>query len=151
MTKQKILEDLTKLNLGDQGRVWLSKATGYSYDYVKNSLAPSAGEPSEKFSKACTRAFSEEERRKSVDVTKSGNSVWDLVYFSGRELNTIDRAKKAGGYDDIYTFYHDAVISYADSLLAAEKVSESEDPPAQHLKVANDPQSYQMNKDRKAK
>lgn len=115
--KADVLSALEKLG---KDRQWLAKATGYTYDYIKNSLAASAPEPSRKFADMCERAFGEEERRREVDQTRPGASVWDLVYFNGSEMAKIDRAKKAGGYDALPALYKDAVINFADQLLAEE-------------------------------
>ena len=118
MTKQEIVSGLERLG---KDRQWLAEATKYTYDYVKNSLAPSAAEPSSKFVDEVIRAFAEEERRREVDLTKPGSSVWDLVFFNGAEVDRITRAKQAGGYPDLPSLYRDAVIQYADELLAGEK------------------------------
>jgi len=121
MTKDEILARMDDLGFTRQT---LAAATGYKYEYVRDRLTPTASEPSPKFIAAVERAFSEQERRREVDLTKPGASVWDLVYFNGLEVERIDRAKKAGGYSDLPSFYRDAVIEFADGILKKEAAPE---------------------------
>lgn len=122
MTNKEALERLT--NLG-QDRQWLREATGYSIHSLNNAFSGDERELKDRMNTAFERAFSEEERRREVDLTKPGSSVWDLVYFNGLEVERIDRAKKAGGYSDLPSFYRDAVIDLADAILAKEATPES--------------------------
>lgn len=114
MTKEEITVELTRLG---KDRQWLAASTGYRYDYIKNSLAPSAPEPSSKFGKECRRAFDEESRRCEVAMTKPGASVWDLVYFSASEVEQIDQARRAGGYQTLAELYKDAILDFTENLM----------------------------------
>lgn len=117
MTKDQILSRMDALGFTRQT---LAAATGYKYEYVRDRLTPTAAEPSPKFIAAVERAFSEEERRREVSLSKPDSSIWDLVYFSGAEIDRIDRAKKVGGYTSLPPMYRDAVIEFADRLLEKE-------------------------------
>jgi hypothetical protein len=118
VNKQEITAALERLN---KDRQWLAEATGYRYDYVKNSLAPSAPEPSEKFQRACRRAFEEEARRSSIDMTRPGASVWDQVYFSATEMSQIEQARRAGGYKNLPELYRDAILDFTENLMSDEE------------------------------
>lgn len=139
MTKEEILSRMEKLGFNRQT---LAAAIGYKYEYIRNSLTPTAPEPSPKFVAAVGRAFSEEERRREVDISKPDASVWDLVYFSGSELNRIDRAKKAGGYTSLPPMYRDAVMEFTDKLLGNEAMPEL----GPIERVADDPAVYRVNR-----
>lgn len=109
-------------------RRWLAGVCGYSYDYVRNSLAPGAPELSAKFAAAIERAVVEQERTRHGP---KGSGVWDAVYFSATEVSTIDAARRAGGYRDMPQLYRDAVIDFADRLLAEQdRIKVAEDSPA---------------------
>ena len=120
MTKDEILLRMQALGFTRQS---LAAATGYKYEYVRDRLVPTAAEPSPKFIAAVERAFSEEERRCEVLPNKTDAGIWDLVYFSGSEVERIDRARKIGGYPTLPALYRDAVIQFTDTLLDAEKKS----------------------------
>jgi hypothetical protein len=114
VTKEQITAALDALH---KDRQWLAEATGYRYDYIKNTLAPSAPEPSEKFQRACQRVFDEEARRSSVDMSRPGASVWDQVYFSATEMSQIEQARRAGGYKNLPELYRDAILDFTENLM----------------------------------
>ncbi|MBK1881009.1 S24 family peptidase [Luteolibacter pohnpeiensis] len=118
MTKEDILVRMDQLGFTRQT---LAEASGYAYEYVRDRLTPTASNPPKKFVAAVQRAFSEEERRREVDLSKPSASIWDLVFFNGAEVQKINLGRKAGGYEDIPSFYHDAIINFADELLRKEK------------------------------
>lgn len=125
MTNTEALARLNKLGK-ECDRKWLKSVTGYSINTLYNALRGAERPLNKWMSEKFERVFSEEERRKDVDPDKPDATVWDLVYFSGKELNTIDRAKKAGGYESLPDFYRDAVIAFADSIMAGEAMKEHE-------------------------
>lgn len=152
MSKEEITSALERLN---KDRQWLAEATGYRYDYIKNSLAPSAPEPSEKFQRACQRAFEEEARRASVDMSRPGASVWDLVYFSASEMSQIEQARRAGGYKNLPELYRDAVLDFTENLTTDEenhgyRATAAEEPrpsvPVEVMKPAKYPTKREANK-----
>lgn len=116
-------EALVKLESLGRDRPWLCEATGYSINSLYNVFSGDVRELNDRMTKAFERAFSEEERRRDVDTTKPGASIWDLVYFSGSEVEKIDRARKIGGYPALPAMYRDAVIQFADKLIDGEKKS----------------------------
>lgn len=126
MTKNEILSGM---ELYGFTRQTLAEATGYKYEYVRDRLTPTAAEPPAKFAAAVKRAFAEEERRREVDMTKAGASVWDLVYFSGKETDLITKAKAAGGYKDLPTLYHDAIVEFAEQILKKEAADKTDHKP----------------------
>lgn len=105
----------------DRTALWLAEMSGYKPTSVYNAL--SQDKFTEKLEKAIDRAFAEESRRQTVDLSRPSASIWDLVYFSGIEMATIDRAKRAGGYDELPKFYRDSIIAFADGILAKEGAS----------------------------
>jgi hypothetical protein len=118
VTKEEISADLARLG---KDRQWLAEATGYRYDYIKNSLAPGAPEPSAKFGKECRRAFEQENRRCEVSMTRPGSSVWDMVYFSAAEVERIDQARRAGGYTHLAELYKDAILDFTEHLMTDDE------------------------------
>jgi len=115
MTADEVKEWLEKHGRTSQ---WLAAAAGYKPTSIYNAI--SQNRFTEKLEAAILRAFTEEDRRADVDTEKPDASIWDLVLFSGSEVNTISRAKAAGGYQDLPTLYHDAVMSFADGILERE-------------------------------
>lgn len=135
MTKAQALVKMEEIG---KDRSWIAEKSGYSYDYVKNSLAPSAPELTKKFSAVLEGVFSEHERDQasSEGVMPPSASVWDRVMFSGSETERIYRAQRAAGYLKTEDLYHDAVISFTDDLLEEEKSNIS------HLHVAEPEMPY---------
>jgi len=108
-------------------RKWLSEVTDYKINTFYNVFGGSERDLTPAMEREFDRAFAAEERRGKVDTTQPDATVWDLVYFSGKEVNTIARAQKIGGYEDLPSLYRDAVISFADGILAAEVVREHDE------------------------
>ena len=128
MTKAEVDKKLSNL---DKDRHWLAKATGYSYDTIRNSLAPKAKELSFAMGAKIERAFLEEERRCNVDTDKTSASIWDLVFFNGKEVARINEGLIAGGYERIEDLYRDAVINFCDDIIEGKQnIAEFTDPEA---------------------
>ena len=117
MTKAEVDQKLAEIG---QDRHWLAEQTGYSYDTVRNSLAPKAKELSFAMSAKFERSFLEEERRRNVNDSNEETSIWDLVMFTGKEVSLINDARRIGGYQKVEDLFHDAVIEFCDSLIAKQ-------------------------------
>lgn len=103
------------LNSIGKDRRWLARETGYTYEYVRNSLAPKAAELSFRFAKAIEETCKEYTRAQIERQVVGPN--WDSVLFTGSEAVKIDQAKRAAGYESLSDLYRDAVIKYVDKLL----------------------------------
>lgn len=123
MTKKQIDQRLSQMG---KDRYWLAAEAGYTYDTLRNCLAPNAKDLSFAMEAKISRVFLKHAPEEvaevgGAEVGGAGADIWDTVYFSGNETISIERARNYGGYSALKDYYREAVISFTDNILTAEK------------------------------
>lgn len=102
-------------------RRWLADVTPYTYDSIRNTMAPAqAGRRSDRMLSVLSRAIEDEEGRQwhPREVTPG---VFE-IFQTSEQIDRADRASRIAGAPSLTQFCRDVILDEADRLLAQESL-----------------------------
>jgi hypothetical protein len=125
-------------------RRWLADAAGYTYDTIRNTLAPNASKRSDRMLSVLSRAIEDEEERQATPTSKGIRPGVFEIFQTEAQLHTADLASRIVGAPSLAEFCRDVIIAESEHIIAKEAHStgcNAPPNPVQSLRVAEDPPS----------
>jgi len=124
----------TRLTAIGKDRTWLSQVTPYSWDTIRQALAPNGRARSDRMLTVLSRAIEDEESRRR-EPREIAPGIFQ-IFQTDEQIDRADRASRLVRAESLVDFCRDVILAEADRILATEE-------PTSTLRVAESLTPYQ--------
>ena len=124
----------TRLTAIGKDRTWLSQVTPYSWDTIRQALAPNGRARSDRMLTVLSRAIEDEESRRR-EPREIAPGIFQ-IFQTDEQIDRADRASRLVRAESLVDFCRDVILAEADRILATEE-------PTTTLRVAEPLPPYQ--------
>lgn len=101
-------------------RRWLADQTPYTYDTIRNTLAPKATKRSARMLSVLARAIEDEEDRRRASGAREVRPGVFEIFSDEAQLDRADRASRIVGAPSLADYCRDVILAESDRILAEE-------------------------------
>lgn len=122
-----------RLVMMGKDRAWLAENTPYSWDSIRQALAPAGRARSQRMLEVLSRAIEDEERRQ-WEPRETAPGIFE-IFRSAEEVDRADRASRIAEAPSLVEFCRDVIFAETDRLLAEDQGRLTDPPPDDPVEV----------------
>jgi hypothetical protein len=119
----------TRLDQLGKDRRWLAERAGYTYDTIRNTLAPNATKRSDRMLTVLSRAIEDEEERQVSPKSREIRPGVFEIFQTDEQLHTADLASRIVGAPSLADFCRDVILTESERIIVQEAESTGSDAP----------------------